>query len=217
MRIMKMDKNLTHITVVLDRSGSMQSCKDDAEGGLNSFVEQQKQESGRCTFTMVEFDDQYDVLHNHVDIQTVGRYTLVPRGMTALLDAVGKAIQTTGDRIENLSEDSTPGKVIFVIVTDGCENSSKEYTRNQIKSLIKKKTDEYDWQFTFIGANQDAFAEAGSMGVRRGTTLNYNVANTQCVFTALSSNVSAYRAGDSKSIEYTSSQRISAMGGNSDA
>lgn len=210
-----MDKNYTHITVVLDRSGSMMTCKDDAEGGFNSFVKDQKALPGKCTFTMVEFDDKYDVVYNNVPIEDVTEYALIPRGWTALLDAVGKAIVTTGERLENMPENRRPSKVIFVIITDGQENSSKEYTRSQIKEMITRQTDEYNWQFTFIGANQDAFAEGGSIGVRAGTSLGYNVANTQCVFASLSSNVSAYRYGQSSSLDYSDAQRSSAAGGTS--
>lgn len=211
-----MDKDLTHITVVLDRSGSMATCKEDAEGGLNTFVEKQKEQSGKCTFTMVEFDDHYDVVYNSVPIQEVEPYTLAPRGCTALLDAIGKAITTTGERLENLPESRRPSKVVVVIITDGQENSSKEYTRSQIKDMIDRQTNTYKWEFTFIGADQEAFDEASSMGIRRGTTLQYDPANTQCMFASLSSNVSAYRAGVVSSLDYSAEQRSSAVGGISD-
>ena len=134
-----MNNNLTDITVVFDRSGSMQKCRSDAEGGINAFIADQKNKPGECTFTMVEFDTKYTFVHNGVPINTVPRYVLVPGGWTALLDAVGRAIDETGERLSKLSESQRPGLVVFVIVTDGEENASREYTLQQIKQKIEQQ------------------------------------------------------------------------------
>jgi len=125
-----MKNNLTEIVFILDRSGSMCSLVNDTIGGFNSFIEDQKQEDGEALLTTILFDDQYEILHNGVNIKTVKPMTTKEysaRGMTALLDAIGKTINTVGDRFNKLDEDNKPSKVIFVITTDGQENQSKEF------------------------------------------------------------------------------------------
>lgn len=208
-----MNNNLTDITVVLDRSGSMQKCRADAEGGVNAFIADQKNKPGECNFTMVEFDSKYNFVHKGVPIQTVPKYTLIPGGWTALLDAVGRAIDETGERLAKLSEDQRPGLVVFVIVTDGEENASREYTRQQIKEKIEHQQSAYNWQFTFLGANQDAFAAGRSMGVQGQAVAQYSVNNAQSMFRSASSNVSRMRAsamvGEQVVNEYLPGERTS--------
>ena len=177
-------KNLTDITVVLDRSGSMSSIREEAENGLNHFISEQKEIPGYANFTLVKFDTEYEVAHKGVNIQEVGECTIEPRGMTALLDAVGKAINETGERLRDMEEASRPGLVVFVIVTDGAENSSHEFTKAQIKEMIEKQQSTYSWQFTFLGANQDAFAEASSMGIAAISTMTYSPNKAKDVFYA---------------------------------
>jgi len=189
-----MNRNLTDITVVLDRSGSMQRCRADAEGGINSFISDQKTKPGECTFTMVEFDSTYRFVHKGVPIANVPPYRLVPGGWTALLDAVGRAIDETGSRLDEMDDASRPGLVVFVIVTDGEENSSREYTLQQIKQKIEHQQSAYNWQFTFLGANQDAFLAGASLGVRRDAVAQYDVLNAGRMFAAASSNVSRMRS-----------------------
>lgn len=164
-----MRQDLTDITVVMDRSGSMQACQSDAEGGLNRFIDDQKKLPGEALFTLVQFDHEYEFVHRGVPIRTVPHCNLVPRGNTALLDAVGRAIVETGERLANMPEKERPGLVVFVITTDGQENASKEYTRDRIKEMISHQTSVYNWQFTYLGANQDSFAEAGGLGITSGT------------------------------------------------
>lgn len=195
-----MRADLTDIVVVLDRSGSMRSCQEDAEGGLNTFIDEQRKQAGETLFTLVQFDTEYEFVHRGVPIQHVGQCRLVPRGMTALLDAVGRAIVETGERLAAMPEAARPGLVVFVILTDGQENSSKEYSRAQIKDLIEHQQNVYKWQFTFLGANQDAFAEAGGLGIRAAGVANWKLANAKDVFHAVSANVGRMRkaasAGD---------------------
>ena len=162
-----MRTDLTDITMVIDRSGSMQSIRTDAEGGINSFIEQQKQEPGETLLTLVQFDTDYEFVHSGVPVQQIPVFTLVPRGSTALLDAVGRAINETGARLAAMEEAQRPGLVVFVIVTDGAENSSREFTRDQIRTMVEHQQSTYKWQFTFLAANQDAFAAGGSMGIAR--------------------------------------------------
>jgi hypothetical protein len=167
----------------------MASCRDDAEGGLNTFIEEQKKHPGETLFTLVQFDTEYEFLHKGKPIREVGPCELVPRGMTALLDAVGRAIAETGERLAAMPEPDRPGLVVFVIVTDGEENSSKEYTKPQIKEMIERQQNDYKWKFSFLGANQDAFAEAGDIGIALDAVANYKPRRSKEAFLAASANV----------------------------
>lgn len=189
-----MKLNFSDVTVVLDRSGSMETCRTDAEGGVNTFIEEQKTHPGECAFSLVEFDTEYNFVHKAKPVAEVGRYTLVPRGNTALLDAVGRAINETGERLAALKEEDRPSLVVFVIVTDGKENASKEFNRAQIKEMIERQQRDYNWQFTFLGANQDAFAEAGSLGISLHAVGLYHTDKSQAAFVAASSNVTRMRS-----------------------
>jgi hypothetical protein len=131
---------------------------------VNSFIAKQAEQPGDALLTLVQFDTEYEFLHKGVPISRVPKYELVPRGMTALLDAVGRAINETGERLSKTPEEQRPGLVIFVVMTDGQENSSKEFSKDRIKEMVEHQQNVYKWQFTFLGANQDAFAEAGGMG-----------------------------------------------------
>jgi len=191
-----MRNDLTDLTVVLDRSGSMASCKDDAEGGLNEFIKNQKAHPGDCLFSLVQFDTEYEFVHRAVPIKSVPRCTLMPRGSTALLDAVGRAIIETGERLRATDEAQRPGLAVFVIVTDGQENSSHEFTKQKIKDMIEHQTTHYKWQFTFLGANQDAFAEAAAMGIPAAGTANYR--QTARAFRGAGTNVARMRQATAK-------------------
>lgn len=177
-----MRNDLTDLTVVLDRSGSMASCQSDAEGGLNTFIEKQKATPGECLFTLVQFDTEYEFVHRGTPIQNVGRCTLEPRGSTALLDALGRAINETGQRLQAMDEAQRPGLVAFLVITDGQENASREFSKPQIKQMIEHQKSVYNWQFTFLGANQDAFVVAGSMGFPAANVANYAVGRTETAF-----------------------------------
>ncbi len=159
-----MRKDLTDITLVVDRSGSMSSIREDAEGGVNELIRQQQNVDGEALITLVEFDTKYDFVERGTPAENVKPYQLIPRGGTALLDAIGRAIEETGARIANMAEKDRPGLVIFVVATDGCENSSQEFGLKRIRTMIEHQQSKYSWQFTFLGADQDAFAEAGAMG-----------------------------------------------------
>jgi Mg-chelatase subunit ChlD len=169
-----MRRDLADITLVVDRSGSMGSIRDDAEGGVNAFIADQAKEPTQALLTLVQFDTEYEFVHNGLPIEQVPKYELNPRGSTALLDAVGRAISETGQRLARMPEADRPGLVIFVVMTDGHENSSKEFTKAQIKELIERQQNQYQWHFTFLGANQDAFAEAGGMGIHAAGVANYS-------------------------------------------
>ena len=206
-----MKTDLTDITVVLDRSGSMQSCQMEAQNGLNHFIKEQKALPGNAIFSLVQFDTVYEFVYRGVPISTVGDFTLVPRGMTALLDAVGRAINETGERLKNLAEDDRPGLVVFVIVTDGLENSSHEFKKSQIKEMITRQQEIYHWQLTFLGANQDAFAEANALGIAASATVNYVSGKLAEAFASASNNIARMRGmsstGGVVSNSYTENER----------
>jgi hypothetical protein len=189
-----MRPDLTDITLVIDRSGSMQSIRHDAEGGVNAFVTEQAKQPGEALLTLVQFDTEYEFIHRGVPVQQVPPYQLEPRGSTALLDAVGRAILETGDRLAKMPEADRPGLVVFVIVTDGEENSSKEFSKDKVKEMITHQQDKYGWQFTFLGANQDAFAEAGGLGIHAAGVANYAMDNVQAAHAMMGQKLSRMRA-----------------------
>jgi uncharacterized protein YegL len=209
-----MRQDLTEIVLVVDRSGSMESCRSDAEGGVNTLIEEQKKGAGEARLTLVQFDTEYEFVHQTVPIKDVPRYALIPRGGTALLDAVGKAIAQTGERLKALPEDQRPGLVVFVIVTDGQENSSREYSKAAIKKMIEEQQTKWKWQFTFLGANQDAFAEAGGLGIPVAAAAMFVPGAIRAAYAAASSNVGRMRvssvSGQCVSNRYTA-EEIKAM------
>lgn len=206
-----MKPDLTDITLVVDRSGSMEQVQEDAQGGVNSFIKEQAKEPGEALLTLVQFDTEYEFLHKGVPVSQVPEYKLVPRGMTALLDAVGRAINETGERLSKMKEQDRPGLVIFVVMTDGLENSSKEFSKDNIKEMIKRQQEEYNWHFTFLGANQDAFAEAGSMGIHAAGVANYDMAKVDAAYMATGAKVARMRkqrrSGETVCNEFTDEER----------
>ena len=188
-----MRSDLTDITLVVDRSGSMQSIRDDAEGGVNAFIESQAKEPGEALLTLVQFDTDYEFLHKGVSVSKVGGYELVPRGGTALLDAVGRAMNETGQRLATMAEQDRPGLVVFVVMTDGEENSSKEFSKADIKTMIQFQQDKYGWHFTFLGADQDAFAEAREMGMAASSAASFSKDKVAAAYRATGAKVSRMR------------------------
>ena len=157
-----MDKNLTELVFILDRSGSMGGLESDTIGGFNSLLEKQKKVEGKCNLTTVLFDHDYELLHDRINIQAVSPLTekdYYVRGSTALLDAVGRTISKIEHVQETTAEEYRAGKVMFVIITDGMENASREYTTKKVKSMIEAEK-EKGWEFVFLGANMDAVETA---------------------------------------------------------
>lgn len=160
----------TEIVVILDRSGSMQASKSDHEGGLRSFVEDQKALAGDVRFTLVQFDsgDPCEVVYDGVPIAEVGEIKLTPRGGTPLLDAIGLATSHVEKRLEG----KKPDQVVVMVITDGEENSSKEWTRERVKQRIEE-LEKGQWKFLYLGANVDAFHEAGQFGLTSTAAMNF--------------------------------------------
>jgi len=192
-----MDKNYTHIVIVVDRSGSMEDIRSDAEGGINAFIREQKSQDGRATLTLVQFDSQnsYETVHDHKDLKEVQPdYNLVPRGGTPLYDAIGRAINEAGAFLAALPEAKRPGLVSFTIDTDGEENASREFSSEKIASMIKHQESKYSWSFNYIGANQDAVLVARTMGIQAGKAATYSLNNTQDAYTKTSGKLSLMRS-----------------------
>jgi len=185
--IMKTD--LTELVFILDKSGSMSGLEDDTIGGYNAMLAKQKKDPGQAVITTVLFDDEYELLHDRINILGVTPITdkeYAVGGSTALLDAVGRTIQKIGSAQQHTSEEERAGKVVFVITTDGMENASHEYSYQKIKYLIERQKSKYGWEFIFLGANIDAVATAARFGINEdravtyhadseGTLLNYQV------------------------------------------
>lgn len=202
-----MNKDKTEIVVVLDRSGSMGSCKAQTVKGLNQFITEQKKLPGSANFTLVQFNHEYEFVHNGVPLNTVGECDMDPSGSTALYDALGRAINETGKRLAAMAECDRPGLVAFVILTDGAENCSSDFNADQIKEMIKHQQEKYSWQFTFLGANQDAFASSAKIGISVASTSNYSADVTDMAFVAATNNYtrmrSAAASGQSVLCSYT--------------
>ena len=172
-----MKKNLTELVFILDRSGSMSGLEKDTIGGFNSMLKKQKDEEGEAIVTTVLFDNRYELLHDRINIKGISPITdkeYFVRGTTALLDAVGRTIEKIENAQKHTLEEERASKVLFVITTDGMENSSKRYSYEKIRRMIKDKKKEFGWEFIFLGANIDAVSAAESIGISRDRATNYN-------------------------------------------
>lgn len=200
----------THICVVLDRSGSMESIREDTIGGFNAFVEQQKAAPGTATLSLIQFDTQgpFEVVLSFVPIREVPELTrrrFVPRGGTPLLDAVGRSINATEEGIVKMPEHQRPQTVIIAIVTDGQENSSREFKSSDIQLMIKAKESLLNWQFVFLSADLSAVSEAVESGIRSTRTMAFDKTphGTGRAWATLSGKISDVRRGTSSEIDFT--------------
>ena len=205
-------KDTTLLVLIVDRSGSMQSIKEDMEGGIAALLAEQAKEKGHCLVTLAQFDTDYDLVADGVPVAELEPYRLVPRGGTALLDALGRTIAHAKEQLDYLGSKG-PDHVIVAVVTDGMENSSREWSHLQVMDSVKARVAE-GWDFTFLGANQDAIEEGGRIGVDAASSLTYEASQdgTREAFSAMSSSMSRKRRGESKSMEYTEDERRRATG-----
>jgi hypothetical protein len=174
----------------MDRSGSMSGIAQDMEGAMEEVISKQKKSDGDVLVTYVRFDDEYEEVFHEKSIAEIDGFSLQPRSMTALLDAIGKTINKVERRFNQKDEEDQPERILFVIVTDGGENASQEFDRPQIFEMIEKVKRDYKWGFTFIGANQDAIGTGSGLGISRGSSVNY-VASSAGV-RSMSKSVSGY-------------------------
>ncbi len=193
-----MKKNLTEVVFILDRSGSMSGLESDTIGGFNSMIKKQKEEKGYANVTTILFDDEIEMLHKSVNIKEVKNITskdYYVRGCTALLDAIGYGINYMINVQKSKDKDKKADNVLFIITTDGYENSSKEYSYEKIKTMITKQKEKYNWQFLFIGANIDAISTAKSFGISEKFASNYvsDEEGTKITYEAMNSAISKCR------------------------
>lgn len=195
-----MKESLTELVFILDRSGSMSGLEKDTIGGFNSMLDKQKNEEGNAFVSTVLFDNSYELLHDRCDVNGISPITrkeYFVRGTTALLDAMGKTINNIGKALSDTKEDERPNKVLFVIITDGMENSSTEFTYEKVKNMIEHQKTKYSWEFIFLGANIDAIKTAASFGIDEDMATNFisDSAGTQLNYYAVSEAVSSMRKG----------------------
>lgn len=205
-----MKQNYTKIVFIIDRSGSMERIKSDMNGGFKTFIEAQKAANfGTCDVSVYQFDHEFETVFAHKNIMDSISYNLVPRGGTALYDAVGKTILKVGADLATMDESERPDRVLVAIITDGEENSSDEFDAEKVKKMITHQTDVYHWQFTYLGSNQDAWEVGKGLGVAAGSTMTYanNARGVRGSWSSLSEAVTTYRSmtGDTKSFTYTES------------
>lgn len=203
----------SHITVILDRTGSMQDIRDDVVGGFNAFLAEQQAASTSATFTLVQFDSQdpYEVLHAAKDIKQVTPLTLeqyVPRASTPLYDAMGRGILDLESQLAKLLEPERPSTIIFVVVTDGAENASQEFDRAAISKLVGAKK-AAGWDFVFLSADMTAFHDAGAVGIDYSTRLAFqkSTRGNDAAWAAASSKVRARVMGVAESIAFDEADR----------
>ena len=194
-----MNNNLTEIVFILDRSGSMEGLESDTIGGFNAMLEKQKQEPGEALLSTVLFSNRSQVLYDRVDIRKVEPMTeqqYQVGGSTALLDALGGAIHHIGNVHKYAREEDRPGKTIFVITTDGMENSSRIYNNEKVKKMVEHEQEKYGWEFLFLGADMDAFAAARSFGIREDRVARYykDRVGTELNFSVVEKTLSKFRA-----------------------
>jgi uncharacterized protein YegL len=185
------------ITFIIDRSLSTSNMTQEIEKGFTDYIQDRiadQNEGDETYFTLIRFDHEYEVMYEGLDASLVRPYQHEPRGNTALLDSVNRGLQQADQRFAKLSDSEKPDKVLFVIVTDGQENCSQETSRERLAELIQERTEKRNWQFVYLGANQDAFAAAGGMGIVRGGAINYTASpqGAQVAWQNLSSNTTKY-------------------------
>lgn len=189
---------MTELVFILDKSGSMSGLENDTIGGYNSMLKKQKEVEGDCVITTVLFDNNLELLHDRIDIKAVNpitdkEYTI--GGMTALCDAIGMAINKIDNGQKHTAEDYRAEKVMFVIITDGYENSSRKYTSDKIKKMIEQHKKEQQWEFVFLGANIDAVETANEFGINADRASDYvaDSMGTSTAYEMMGSTISCFR------------------------
>ena len=201
-------RGTTLLVLVVDRSGSMESIRHDMEGGIKTLMDEQAKGPGACLVTLAQFDTEYELLFEAIPVAEVTRYGLVPRGGTALLDAIGRAVGQVLGWLQKRGAGREPEHVVFAVVTDGLENSSREWSRDEVMKAVKERSDA-GWQFTFLGANQDAIREGEGLGMAPGASMTYaaSPAGAQAAMSSLSASVSRLRSGADHRLAYTDEER----------
>ena len=204
----------THITVILDRTGSMEVIRDDTIGGYNAFLDRQRQAPGAATLTLVQFDSQdpYEIVHQFTplsDVPELTRETYVPRAGTPLLDAMGRGINDLEQQVASLQAADRPSTVVFAVVTDGQENASREFRRDQIVNMISRKKDGDGWQFVFLSADMDSVDDAVGYGFKPEAVMAYDGTGqgTGDAWSLLDFHVREVRSGQRDHVAFTNPDR----------
>jgi len=207
-------KNQTDITILLDRSGSMETIRKDMEGAFNSFLDEQRRLGGDMRVTLYQFDTTLDKVYDRLPINEVPPLKIQPRGGTALVDAMVQVVDEVGRRFAALPEYERPERVVFLVVTDGEENSSRIYHTPDVLERTKRQKDQYNWNFIYLGANQDSFSVARSLGISLESTMNYGTtsANLKSMSRSLADTIGNYHVGASYSCSFTDKDREAQQG-----
>ncbi len=197
-------ENFTSINVIMDASGSMQGLTNDTIGSFNTFLKEQKAVPGEAVFTLCRFNTDYTLLHDCVKLGVVPNLdnkSYAPSGGTALLDAMGATMESVGTKLAALPENERPSKVIFLIVTDGQENSSRRFSAAKIKEMVDHQKDKYSWEFVFMGANIDSITAGATIGVDARNSFNYvpSAAGTAQLYSTVSESMTNYRSAGNTS------------------
>jgi hypothetical protein len=209
-----MKNDYTHIAVILDRTGSMETIRDDTIGGFNAFLNAQKGAPGLASLTLVQFDSQdpYEIVYHFkplADVPELTRETFVPRANTPLLDAIGRGINDLEKSLADITEAERPSRVVMVLITDGQENASREFRKDQIEKMIKEKQEKSAWQFVFLSADLAAIGDALATGMRAASTLAHDKDShgVGAAWAALSRSVSDYRSGNKEDVSFSEEDR----------
>lgn len=209
-----MKEAYTHISVILDRTGSMESIRDDTIGGFNAFLNAQRAESGEATLTLVQFDSQdpYEIVHQFKPLPEIPELTwetFVPRASTPLLDAMGRGINDLEKSLRDLSETERPSRVVMVIITDGQENASREFRKDQVGKMIREKQEKASWQFVFLSADLDAIGEALQHGIYASSVMAHDKdeRGVGAAWASLSRSISDYRAARKEDVSFNEEDR----------
>lgn len=213
-RVLDMKNNGMHITMVLDRSGSMGVIRDDVVGGVNLFLERQRKDAAEATLTLVQFDteDPFEVVHSFLPVTEVPPLTadtFCPRGGTPLLDATGRTIVNLENWLAKLPAAERPEKLLIVVVTDGQENSSREFTAARVKQLIAEKKEMNGWQFVYLSADLEAIDDAIRSGYARDSVMAFDKTEkgTKAMFSALAENTILYSRRAAPSVQFSAADR----------
>ena len=167
-------KNYTDLNIILDRSGSMSSIANDITGGIKTFLEKEKNSGDETKVSFYQFDDQYETVFTDKDIKDDINISISPRGSTALLDAIGKTMAIVGEKLEKMAEEDRPNRVLFLVITDGFENASKEFSASTVSEKIKHQREKYAWDFVFLGAGEDAvLKQHQSLGIMGSSSMGF--------------------------------------------
>jgi hypothetical protein len=188
------------IAILLDRSGSMETMRDDAVAGFNAFVADQRALPGEATLLLAQFDDRYDMVYDAIPLAEVPPLTaevFVPRGATALLDAIGRTLNDVRARLARLPADRRPSRVAVVVITDGRENSSQEFTAEMVRRMIETHRSVHGWEILFLGTSEQAIEDSRALGVDASHTTSFSptAVGMRRAFEAISQTIRTHRAG----------------------